>query len=182
MQPMLVSEYTIDWVNDFQTIKTILHEALQHLPVTIEHIGSTAIRGLAAKPIIDIDIVFENDVSFTEIKTRLESIGYYHNGNQGITDRDVFKRNIIVSNYSVLDSIVHHIYVCPAHSEELKRHLLFRNFLRTNDHARIEYQQLKLCLAEEANHNQKIYAQLKEEKAKEFIEKVLAKAALQRLL
>lgn len=177
---MLLREYTINWVNDFQTIKIILQEALQHMPVTIEHIGSTAIPGLAAKPIIDIDIVFENDVSFTEIKTRLESIGYYHNGNQGITDRDVFKRNNALIKHSVLDSIAHHLYVCPAHSEELKHHLLFRNFLFINEDARNEYQQLKMGLADEAGHDQKLYAWLKELKAKEFIEKVFAKAALQR--
>ena len=178
---MLIREYATNWVFDFQTIKTILQEVLQHLHVTVEHVGSTAIPGLSAKPIIDIDIVFENNVSFSEIKNRLESIGYYHNGNQGITDRDVFKRNNALIKHPVLDSITHHLYVCPAHSEELKRHLLFRDYLRTNEEARIEYQQLKLNLAEEANHNQKIYAQLKEEKAKPFIEQVLVTAALQRL-
>jgi GrpB-like predicted nucleotidyltransferase (UPF0157 family) len=53
--------------------------------------------------------------------------------------------------------------------------------LRTNEDARIEYQQLKLNLAQEADHNQKLYAQLKEEKAKPFIEQILAKAVLQGL-
>lgn len=176
---MLLRDYATNWIHDFQAIKLILQETLQHLPVTIEHIGSTAIPGLAAKPIIDIDIVFQNDVTFSEIKTGLESIGYYHNGNQGITDRDVFKRNSALTKHAVFDSIAHHLYVCPVHSEELKRHLLFRNYLQTNENARNEYQQLKMKLAEEADHNQKIYAQLKEEKAKAFFEQVLAKAALQ---
>jgi GrpB-like predicted nucleotidyltransferase (UPF0157 family) len=181
MQPMLLREYTINWVNDFQTIKIILDEALQH-PVTFEHIGSTAIPGLAAKPIIDIDIVFEQDESFIEIKTRLESIGYYHNGNQGITDRDVFKRKNVATKHTVLDRIAHHLYVCPSHSKELKRHLLFRNYLRTNEEARNEYQKLKHSLAAEANQDKKQYAALKEEKAKVFIEQVITKAALQGLL
>jgi GrpB-like predicted nucleotidyltransferase (UPF0157 family) len=56
---MLIREYATNWVFDFQTIKTILQEVLQHLHVTVEHVGSTAIPGLSAKPIIDIDIVFE---------------------------------------------------------------------------------------------------------------------------
>ncbi|QNA45393.1 GrpB family protein [Lacibacter sediminis] len=179
---MLLSEYTTIWVHDFQTIKIILQEALQQLPVTIEHIGSTAVPGLAAKPIIDIDLVFANSVSFGEIKTRLERIGYCHNGNQGITDRDVFKRNDALPKHAVLDSIVHHLYVCPVHSEELKRHLLFRNYLRTNEETRNEYQQLKLSLAAEANQDRKQYAAIKEEKAKAFIDQVITNAALQGLL
>ncbi|MBP6686221.1 MAG: GrpB family protein [Lacibacter sp.] len=171
---MLVREYTTKWVHDFQIIKTILNEALQHLPLTIEHIGSTSIPGLAAKPIIDIDIVYENNVSFIEIKNRLERIGYYHNGNQGITDRDVFKRKNVATKHPVLDSIAHHLYVCPAHSEELKRHLLFRNYLRINENARNEYQKLKLALAAKAQQDKKRYAVLKEENAGEFIEKILS--------
>lgn len=179
---MLIQTYTVNWVHDFKTIKIVLQEALQHLHVTIEHIGSTAVPGLAAKPIIDLDIVFASAVNFSEIKTRLESIGYYHNGNQGITDRDVFKRDNTLTKHKVLDSIVHHLYVCPAHSKELNRHLLFRNYLRTNEEARNQYQQLKHSIASEANQDKKQYAALKEEKAKSFIEQVITKAALQGLL
>jgi GrpB-like predicted nucleotidyltransferase (UPF0157 family) len=179
---MLIQPYNKSWVTDFQTIRSILEETLQQLPVTIEHIGSTAIPGLAAKPIIDIDIVFENAIPFSKIKNKLEALGYYHNGNQGIADRDVFKRAETFATHKPLDSIAHHLYVCPAHSEELKRHLLFRNYLRTNEDARNEYQQLKLSLAAEANQDRKQYAALKEEKAKAFFERVLAKAALQGLL
>ncbi|MEJ8842633.1 GrpB family protein [Lacibacter sp. H375] len=167
---MLIQDYIATWAFNFQAIKTILAEALSDVLVLIEHIGSTAVPGLAAKPIIDIDIIFENNTDFNTIKNRLESIGYYHNGNQGIMNRDVFKRANESTKHTVLDSVTHHLYVCPAHSEELKRHLLFRNYLRTNEDARNEYQQLKLSLAQEVDHNQKLYAQLKEEKARPFIE------------
>jgi GrpB-like predicted nucleotidyltransferase (UPF0157 family) len=173
---MLLREYTTIWVHDFQTIKIILHEALQHIPVTIEHIGSTAVPGLAAKPIIDIDIIFENNVSFHEIKNSLEALGYYHNGNQGIVHRDVFKRAATFVAHELLDTITHHLYVCPANSEELRRHLLFRNYLRTHKKARNEYQQLKHLLAVEANQDKQKYAVLKEEKAKSFIETILIQA------
>lgn len=175
---MLIREYETNWVYDFQTIKAILQEVLQHLHVTIEHVGSTAIPGLSAKPIIDIDIVFENDISFSEIKNRLESIGYYHNGNQGIPDREAFKRAPTFPTHELLDSIAHHLYACPAHSKELRRHILFRNYLRTHEDARNEYQQLKLLIAAEANQDRKLYAALKEEKAKAFIENILTKAEL----
>lgn len=173
---MLIQEYNSQWPADFQRIKTILSDALTGIPVTIEHVGSTAVPGLAAKPIIDIDVVLADRNDFESIKERLAQIGYYHNGDQGIADRDVFKRTGELTLHNVLDRIAHHLYVCPTESEELKRHLLFRNYLRSNELARNEYQQLKQQLAEEANHDRKCYAQLKEEKAKVFIEIILAKA------
>jgi GrpB-like predicted nucleotidyltransferase (UPF0157 family) len=173
---MLIHPYNKSWVSDFQTIRLILEGTLQQLPITIEHIGSTAVPGLAAKPIIDIDIIFGNDAGFHEIKNRLETIGYHHNGNQGIVDREVFKRENPFAKHDLLNSIAHHLYVCPFHSIELRRHLQFRNYLRTHVNARNEYQQLKLQIAADANQDRKLYAALKEERAKLFIENILTKA------
>lgn len=173
---MLIQEYNRQWPANFQMLKTILTEALTGIAVSIEHVGSTAVPGLAAKPIIDIDIVLATRNDFENIKDRLAQIGYYHHGDQGIADREVFKRTAVSTPHVVLDTIVHHLYVCPADSEELKRHLLFRNYLRSNKQTRNEYQQLKQQLAEEANHDRKLYAQLKEEKARTFIEGILGKA------
>lgn len=172
---MLIQEYQSSWADDFQKIKNEIQKALTHLHITIEHVGSTAVPHLAAKSIIDIDIVFDKNVLFDDIKEGLENIGYYHNGNQGIVDREVFKRNHIVSN-SILDSVTHHLYVCPTHSQELKRHLLFRDYLIANEKERIEYQNLKYQIAQEANQDKKLYAQLKEVKAKDFIADILKKA------
>ncbi len=172
---MLIHEYTSKWTADFLQLKTLLLDALADISVSIEHVGSTAIPDLAAKPILDIDIVFHNKNDFDKIKNALEQTGYYYNGNQGITDREVFKRSAS-EHEEVLDAIAHHLYVCSIDSEELKRHLLFRNYLRTHAAARNEYHQLKLQLAEEANNDRKLYAHMKEEKAKAFIEGILAKA------
>ena len=88
---MLIHAYNEKWIADFIELRKYIAKALAGLDIFIEHIGSTAIPGLAAKPIIDIDVVFTNNTSFDEIKRRLESIGYYHNGNQGIPGREVFR-------------------------------------------------------------------------------------------
>ena len=173
---MLIHEYTNKWASDFLQIKTLLIDALAGLSVSIEHVGSTAVPGLAAKPIIDIDIIFNNKNDFDNIKNGLERIGYYHNGDQGIKDREVFKRSS-PNEAGLLNEITHHLYVCPADSWELQRHLLFRNYLIANAEARNKYQQIKLQLAEEANQQRKIYAQLKEEKANVFIDEIVGKAA-----
>lgn len=76
----------------------------------------------------------------------------------------------------ILDNIPHHLYVCDADSPELKRHLLFRNYLVNNDDARTEYQNLKYKIAEAAGNDKKKYAGLKETEAKKLINNILEKA------
>ena len=173
---MLIQNYTVDWINDFKNIQKALHDALSELNITIEHIGSTSVSGLAAKPIIDIDLVYKQAVPFDQIKIGLEKIGYYHNGNQGIPDREVFKRGKTTAYHKVLDHIVHHLYVCPADSKEFQNHILFRDFLIANADARIQYQQLKYDLADQAKQDRKKYATLKEAKAKGFVKNIIDKA------
>ena len=102
----------------------------------------------------------------------LEKIGYYHNGNQGIQDREVFKRNGKLTN-EILDTVKHHLYVCPIDSKALERHILSRNFLRKNDWARIKYQQMKYELSEKANQDRKVYAALKELNVNDFIDSII---------
>ncbi len=140
----------------------------------MEHIGSTSVPDLDSKSIIDIDIIYYHQDDFEKIKAGLLTMGYYHNGNQGIENRDVFKRNIGWTN-QILDKIKHHLYVCPVDSKALERHILSRNFLRNNDWARLKYQQMKYELAEKANQDKKIYAELKELNVNDFIDSMIAK-------
>lgn len=172
---MLLQDYQDEWPAQFQQIREVLQEVLAAHCQSIEHIGSTSVPGLAAKPIIDIDIVYKNPTDFAGIKSALEKLGYYHNGNQGIKDRAVFKRNN-GEKHPVLDQIPHHLYACPSTSEELNRHLLFRNYLRKNPAARAQYQALKHQIATTAGQDRKRYAQLKEEQARSMIESLLTLA------
>lgn len=151
-----------------------LIRGLNGLDYQIEHVGSTSVPNLDSKPIIDIDIIYGNDSDFNKIKAELIKLGYYHNGNQGIKNLEVFKRNRHRLD-SILDSIPHHLYVCPKDSEALERHLLLRNFLRKNDWARIKYQNMKYELAEKANQNKKLYAELKELYVNGFIDEMIQK-------
>lgn len=172
---MLIKPYNPEWASHFEVIKKELMTHFADIEVEIQHIGGTSVSGLASKPIIDIDIVYYNVNEFGKIKKTLESAGYYHNGNQGINGREVFKRN--KANYNkVLDEIAHHLYVCRFDSEELQKHLLFRDYLRKNENARVTYQKLKQEIAVEANNDKKTYANLKEIKAKPFITSVIEQA------
>lgn len=171
---MLIEKYTSNWIEDFMDLKRKIDSGLYGLEYRIEHIGSTSVKNLDSKPIIDIDIIYSKQADFDEIKLRLEEIGYYHNGNQGIEDRDVFKRNGKYT-FEILDTIKHHLYVCPINSKALERHILSRDFLRKNDWAKLEYQQMKYKLAEKANQNRKKYAELKELNVNEFIDSIIEK-------
>ncbi|GAB3985659.1 GrpB family protein [Spirosoma daeguense] len=174
---MLIQEYQESWIEDFAKVKKVIIEAMANLKISVEHIGSTSVPGLAAKPIIDIDVVYDGPLIFDEIKTRLTKIGYYHNGNQGVYNREVFKRHKISDKHEIVDSIAHHLYVCPVDSEELRRHILFRNYLTLNEEARNQYQILKYKIAEEVNQDRKKYAEVKEIKAKAFVNSIIAKAS-----
>ena len=165
---MLIKEYNPDWSNQFQKIKEKLSQSLLGIDVNIEHIGSTSVPNLAAKPIIDIDIIYYQVTDFERITNNLKSFGYYHNGNQGIEGREVFKRNAKLDD-EVLDKISHHLYVCKNDSDELHRHILSRDYLRKNEIAREFYENLKYQIAEEANQDRKLYAQLKQLKANSFV-------------
>ncbi|MGB6154153.1 MAG: GrpB family protein [Pricia sp.] len=126
---MLIQKYTPDWPQNYQALKLELGKALGGIKYQIEHVGSTSVPQLAAKPIIDIDITHQTETDFQSIKSRLIKIRYYHNGNQGILEREVFKRGRKYRN-AVLDTIAHHFYVCPAGSKALERHLLFREIVQ----------------------------------------------------
>ncbi len=169
---MLIEEYTPNWNKKFLNIKYVLVETLDSKSVKIEHIGSTSVPGLIAKPIIDIDLVYDSNGDFTSLEENLELIGYYHNGDQGVEGREVFKRTKN-QDHPILDVVKHHLYVCHADSEELKRHILFRDKLRNDNEMIKEYASLKLHLAEKAKQDGKVYAQLKETEAKAFFEKGL---------
>jgi len=175
---MLIHEYKESWIADFNQIKQIIDEALRDLNVSIEHVGSTSIPALAAKPIIDIDIVFAKNVEFDKIRLGLEKIGYHHAGNQGIEGREVFKRSKTAPTHRSLDLIAHHLYVCPIDSQELQKHILFRDYLTANKDARVEYQNMKYEIADEAKQDRKKYAQLKEVRAANFINGIIEKAKI----
>lgn len=173
---ILIQKYQSNWVNDFNAIKEVITDSLKGVDIKMEHIGSTAVKGLAAKPIIDIDMVYQEVESFGAIKAGLAKLGYYHNGDQGIGGREVFKRDKGTTTHWLLDSIQHHLYVCQADSKELQRHLLFRDFLRAHEKERKEYEALKYEIAKRTNQDRKAYAKLKEVMADEFVESIIRKA------
>ena len=81
---VVVEPYNIIWKQDFQNIKAEIEDALGDLALSIEHVGSTSVEGLSAKPIIDIDVVIEDRLILDDVILALKKIGYTHEGDQGI--------------------------------------------------------------------------------------------------
>ena len=172
---MVVVEYDKEWPQDFLKIKTELQKAITVMS-NIQHVGSTSIPGMKAKPIIDIDVGLKNWEDFENVKSKLATIGYEYEGDRGITGREAFCRNGKVQN-KILDNIDHHLYVCSVDNEEYKRHILFRDYLRSNSEARDRYNQIKdEILAKVGSENRADYVQIKEDDYGDFFEEIIEKA------
>ena len=139
---IIVTPYDKKWKTDFEQICRELEGAIGDLIIGIEHVGSTSVKGMSAKPCIDMDVVTKDHSVFDEIVERLGSIGYIHEGDLGIQGREAFR-------YTDKPHLMtHHLYVCPQDSEELHRHVTFRNFLRQNPEAVKKYSLVKEKAAE----------------------------------
>ena len=93
-ETICLEEHNQEWTIQFQKEKTIIQNALKNLKFYIEHIGSTAIPNIMAKPIIDIQIGISKYPPENEIINAIESIGYVNFGEAGIIGRNYFaKRN-----------------------------------------------------------------------------------------
>jgi GrpB-like predicted nucleotidyltransferase (UPF0157 family) len=82
----------------------------------------------------------------------------------------------IGQSHAILDHIALHLHVCPIESKELQKHIAFRDYLRTNEKAKMQHQQLKYRLADEAGQERKKYAMLKQQIADPVIIEMVAKA------
>ncbi len=137
-----VVPYDKAWKFDFEEIRKEIEAAIGDLIVGIEHVGSTAVKGLSAKPCIDMDVIIADYTVFDAVVEKLAAIGYIHEGDLGIKGREAFR----YTNKPHLKN--HHLYVCPQDSEELHRHVTFRDFLRRNPEAVAKYSLVKETAAQ----------------------------------
>ena len=139
---VIVLPYNGAWKSDFEKIKKEIVSAIGDIIVGIEHVGSTSVEGMSAKPCIDIDVIIKDYSVFDSAMSKLEAIGYTHEGDLGIKDREAFK----YTDKPHLQK--HHLYVCPQYSEELNRHITFRDYLRNDPEAVEKYSRVKETAAE----------------------------------
>lgn len=134
-----VVPYDPDWQRDFEWIRAELADALAAIPIlAIEHVGSTSVPGLAAKPIIDVDIVVAAD-QVRSATDALAAIGYQPRGDLGVPDRYAF--------IASADGPERHVYLTVDGCLSLRNHLGVRRVLRDDPDLRRRYGDLKLRLA-----------------------------------
>jgi GrpB-like predicted nucleotidyltransferase (UPF0157 family) len=166
MKQVTVEPYNSNWVAQFKELKNLIWPAVQDFAIAIEHVGSTSIPGLAAKPVIDIDIIIADMSQLPLIIKGLAAIGYEHRGNLGIEEREAFRTQTPLHK--------HNLYVCLQGSVALRNHLILRESLRDNPALRDEYAAVKTRLAAEYPDSIDNYVEGKTE----FILKVLAENGL----
>ncbi|MCK4261211.1 MAG: GrpB family protein [Halanaerobiales bacterium] len=164
-EPIEIVDYDSSWSVIFNQLRGILQEHLGDLALSIEHVGSTAVPGLSAKPIIDIDVVIESVEFLPEVVGFLSKLGYRHEGDLGIEGREAFTREGVDVPFDSQSKnwIDHHLYVCSKDNEELARHILFRDYLRKNSETAREYSNLKRELAQRFKNQRVAYCEGKTE-------------------
>jgi GrpB-like predicted nucleotidyltransferase (UPF0157 family) len=166
MKPVVVVEYDPGWPELFQFFRARIANALGGLASAVEHVGSTAVPGLAAKPIIDIDVLLVSADALPAAIERLATLGYGHQGDLGIPEREAF--------LTPAGDSPHHLYVCPPHSREFRRHLAFRDYLRSHPKEAKVYGDLKQALALRFSQDRDAYMAGKGECVTELLNRALA--------
>jgi GrpB-like predicted nucleotidyltransferase (UPF0157 family) len=167
MNKIIVEPYNKNWKIEFNKAYKFYNNLLKDIDVQIEHVGSTSIKGLMAKPILDIDIIVNNDIDSKRVIDLLETVGYTHRGNLGIEGREAFSYQKDNKNISWID---HHLYVCLKNCDNLKNHLLLRNYLKNNPEAIVAYSELKCSLAKKYPYDIDLYVEGKTSLITSFLE------------
>ncbi|KFY63823.1 hypothetical protein V496_03664 [Pseudogymnoascus sp. VKM F-4515 (FW-2607)] len=144
--------YDESWVTAFSTIQTALSAALASVKVlSIEHVGSTSVPGMAAKPVIDIDVVVAEE-HITAAVAALQLNGYTYHEETASLDRYSFRydnheRHAKGTEEQMTGEIRRNVYICGPGSLSLKNHLAVREALRNDVELREEYSRVKMELA-----------------------------------
>lgn len=142
MQKIIVVDYDPIWPKIFEQIHSGIWPVLNDVALAIEHVGSTSVIGLAAKPIIDMSVIVPTAVEIQISIDRLAKLGYVHRGNLGIDGREAF--------ISPEGTPAHYLYLCPQNSLGLANQLAVRDYLRTHAATAEEYSKLKKQLANDS--------------------------------
>lgn len=161
--PVILCEHREDWSGWYTEEEKRIREFLPAAGVRISHIGSTAVHGIWAKPIIDLLLEIPETVSMEQIKCILTDNGYVCMSESD--GRKSFNRGYTVKGFA--ERVFHlHLRYCGDNSE-----LYFRDYLNDNPHAAGEYEALKLSLWKKYRHNRNGYTDAKSEFVKKYTKK-----------
>jgi GrpB-like predicted nucleotidyltransferase (UPF0157 family) len=142
-QAIVIEEYDPAWEHQFTAARALLRAALGDLVITIEHVGSTSVPGVAAKPIIDIDLIVEDTTDESRFVPVLEGLGY----RLVLREPWWYGHRMLVSAAEDVN-----LHVWPQGAPEPVRHTLFRDWLRTHPDDLELYAATKRRLARDTVH------------------------------
>ncbi|KIY03458.1 uncharacterized protein Z520_00149 [Fonsecaea multimorphosa CBS 102226] len=138
---VVVEEYNPEWALQFQQIKRELQDVLREVKyIGIEHVGSTSVPGLAAKPVIDVSIISSGADVNAAIHALTSKGGYVYRGEMGIPDRHAFEKPGA--------SPARHLYVSVEGCQSIRNQLGVRDICRKNPAVRDAYGRKKLELSQ----------------------------------
>jgi GrpB-like predicted nucleotidyltransferase (UPF0157 family) len=154
-QEIAVVDYDEIWPSSFNRIRQALGPFVDDVALRIDHVGSTSVPGLAAKAIIDVDVVVSSEIDVPTVIDRLTAAGYRWRGDLGVPGREAFGAT------RESDLPAHHLYLVVENNKAHLDHLLLRDALREDPRLRDEYGALKKTNVAAANGNMDIYVAAK---------------------
>ena len=167
-EPVIICDYDPAWPQRYEALRGPVAEALGDLAAQIDHIGSTSVPGLAAKPTIDIVVKLRAAADLAGAIERLAGLGYAHEGDLGVAGREAFATP---PGYGPHD---HHLYVCAPDWGGYADQVAFRDYLSAHPDVADAYAALKRSLASQHRNNRMAYTDGKAE----FVRSVLERARL----
>ena len=164
-QSIIIEDYDPAWADRFAAASSLLGEALSGLIIAIEHVGSTSVPGLPAKPIIDIDLLIEDTADESRYLPALEELGY----RLVLREPWWYGHRMLVSPAEDV-----HLHVWPAGAPEPVRHRLFRDWLRAHSADRDLYAATKRRLARDTVHRPGDYSLAKNDVIDDIYERIFA--------
>lgn len=162
MRKVDVVSHDPNWRKVFEVESRQITDTLGKNVVAIHHIGSTAILGIYAKPIIDLLVEVKDIVKLDQQNSLMESLGYSVMGEFGIPGRRYFRKNDQAGNRT------HHVHTFKVDSEQVERHLAFRDYMIAHPDDAQRYSKLKRKLARKYPTNIDRYMDGKDEFIKEM--------------
>ena len=172
----LVEPYDPNWPTLFEEERRRIMAAVGHIVAGVHHVGSTSIRGMPAKPILDIAVLLHEFEDGEQCISPMEKIGYLHVGLLDEIPGDRFFGKVHTSQESCSDSeeiVTHHIHMYTLDSPLMQNHFAFRDYLIAHPEVAAEYARLRLALADKHSDDRASYSAGK----RSFIREVLAKVA-----
>lgn len=145
----------LEWKTAFEKTKILLEKKVGHLVLEIQHIGSTSIQGMIAKPILDVALAYEDRKVVKDCMPILEEMGYEFKGDGGENGGHVF---LLCSSPDVR---IHHLHLVPIDGLQWAKYLNFRDYLKAYPEQAKAYAKVKQELAQEYPNSRKDYTRKK---------------------